>query len=94
MFSSQNLQALYGLLPFELASYIDMLMAPAFTGEEMTDGEYIDLVATVYGKNVADELNDGEVKFNIHGTDGRTNSSTLSAVKLLNVIGTLKTPQK
>ena len=90
VFSSQNLQALYGLLPFELASYIDMLMAPAFTGEEMTDGEYIDSVATVYGKNVADELNDGEVKFNIHGTDDRTNSSSLSAVKLLNVTGTVR----
>ena len=37
--SKENLKNLYDNLPFEVQSYIDMLMAPSFTGEAMTDDD-------------------------------------------------------
>lgn len=89
-FSAETLQKLYELLPFELKSYIDMLMAPSFTGEEISDEEYLDLVGTVYGEKVADELKDASVRFTVYTADGKTRFSRLSAIKLLNSIGTVK----
>lgn len=89
-FSAEKFQKLYELLPFELKSYIDMLMAPSFTGEEISDEEYLDLVGTVYGGKLAEELKDGSVHFMIYTADGKAYLAQLSVVKLLNVIGTVK----
>ena len=55
-FSTKSLQSLYSVLPDDFQSYIDLFMAPSFTGEVMSDSEYLDLVATVYGKPLAAEL--------------------------------------
>lgn len=90
LFSAETLQKLYDLLPFELKSYIDMLMAPSFTGEEISDGEYLDLVGTVYGEKTADELKDGSVRFTVYTADGTARTARLPAVKLLNVIGAVR----
>lgn len=54
--SPANLSALYASLPETVRSYIDLFMAPVFTGESMTKSEYLDLVASVYGQNLADEI--------------------------------------
>lgn len=55
-FSTKSLQSLYSVLPDDFQSYIDLFMAPSFTGEVMSDSEYLDLVAAVYGKPLAAEL--------------------------------------
>ena len=40
----------------EVQSYIDLLMAPVFSGESMPLSEYSDLISSVYGQQIADEL--------------------------------------
>lgn len=44
------------LLPASSRDYLDLLMAPALTGEVMNAEEYRDLTAAAYGKTVAGEL--------------------------------------
>ncbi len=44
------------LLPPSTRDYLDLLMAPALTGEVMDAEEYRDLTAAAYGKTVAGEL--------------------------------------
>lgn len=41
--------------------YADLLMAPCFTGEEISADEYKELVASLYGKQIADELTRGSI---------------------------------
>ena len=49
-------QYIVSLLPEETASYSELLMAPLFTGEIMSADEYTELIAAVYGQQLADEL--------------------------------------
>ena len=58
-------------------------MAPVFTGEEMTDTEYILLIGSVYGKSVADELKNGSFKLTLKNPDGTKGEYNLPLVKLL-----------
>ena len=44
------------LMPSETRDYLDLFMAPAFTGETLTNGEYEELIAATYGKTLATEL--------------------------------------
>jgi hypothetical protein len=44
------------LMPTDTRDYLDLFMAPAFTGETMTVPEYRDVVAAAYGKTLASEL--------------------------------------
>ena len=44
------------LLSAEIVEYLDALMAPLVTGEELTKTEYLALVRSVYGNGIADEI--------------------------------------
>jgi hypothetical protein len=44
------------LLSEEVTDYLSVLMAPVVTGERLSKGEYLDLVASIYGRAVADEI--------------------------------------
>jgi len=44
------------LLSAEISDYLNALMAPIATGEEMTKSEYLELVASFYSKPVSDEI--------------------------------------
>lgn len=45
-----------------IQKYADLLMAPCFTGEELSEAEYKELVASLYGNEIAEELLRGKVK--------------------------------
>ena len=45
-----------GLISPEVGEYLSALMAPLATGESLTKAEYLDLVGSVYGKGIADEI--------------------------------------
>ena len=70
LLSPQNIQKVVALMPDETAVYTDLLVAPVFTGEEMTQEDYIELIAIAYGGQAAAELADSEVKlqFSFPGT--------------------------
>jgi len=54
--SREVLAASLELMPPDTADYIELLMAPVFTGEELAPDEYRELVAAAYGKTIAAEL--------------------------------------
>ena len=86
--SKENLTKLYEYLPFELQSYIDMLMSPSFTGEEMTDEEYLDLIASVYGQKLSDEVKTSRINF-VFVQGDKQKSMSLSLLSVLNTTGDL-----
>lgn len=71
-FSPENIKKLAASLPEETQSFFDLLMAPVFTGEEMTAEEYADLVAVVYGEPLAQELKKSAVELSLVSPDGKT----------------------
>lgn len=54
--SKESVSRTLALLPPETADYLELLMAPVYTGEEMTTAEYQDLIGAAYGKTLASEL--------------------------------------
>ncbi|MDR2159538.1 MAG: hypothetical protein LBP23_05680 [Treponema sp.] len=53
------------LLSPEVSDYLSALMAPLSTGEVLTRAEYLDLVASVYGRAVADEIAGGRIRVSV-----------------------------
>ncbi len=75
-FSPDFFSSVFRMMNEETQGYIDLLMAPAFTGEEMTPEEYIDLLAVVYGKSLADAAEKSAFDLVLQ-TDGKITSSVL-----------------
>lgn len=50
------------LMPSDTIDFVDLLMAPIFSDEVMNEKEYADLVSSMYGPNIANELRDANMK--------------------------------
>lgn len=61
---------LINTLPEKSREYIDLFMAPIFTGENMTTDEYKSLLAAVYGQELANELEKSFVKIALYPPKG------------------------
>ena len=80
--SVENLQKFYELCPEQFQNYIDLFMSPAFTGEEMTTEEYVDLVASVYGQELADEVLTSKLKITLQNNDKKV----IKEISLLDIL--------
>jgi hypothetical protein len=76
--SPAALSALYTSLPETMQSYIDLFMAPAFSGESMTAKDYIELVASVYGRPLADEVAAAQVSISLYPPAGSGAKKSIS----------------
>ncbi|MDR1129337.1 MAG: hypothetical protein LBL20_08510 [Treponema sp.] len=82
------------LLSEEVNAYLSALLAPVATGESLTRAEYLGLVATIYGKPIADEIASATVEVSLEApravtfirggsARGRTARFSLSLPELL-----------
>jgi len=55
-----------GLISPEISMYLSALMTPIATGEKMTKDEYLGLVASVYGKTIADEISSSSIRASVN----------------------------
>jgi len=71
------------LLSAEISDYLNALMAPIATGEEMTKSEYLELVASFYNKAISDEIASSRIRASIEfpGTITKANGGTFSGRK-------------
>jgi hypothetical protein len=53
------------LLSPEIADYLNALMAPIATGEEMNKQEYLELVASFYNRSISDEIANSRIRASI-----------------------------
>jgi hypothetical protein len=56
--SSDTIPEILTLVPSDTVEYLDFLMAPLLTGEQMSEGDYKELIASVYGQTIARELSE------------------------------------
>lgn len=80
--SAKTLQKFYEFCPEQFQTYIDLFMSPSFTGEEMTTEEYVDLVASVYGQELADEV----LTSKLHITLQKNDSKVVKEISLLDLL--------
>jgi len=63
------------LISPEIAAYLNVLMAPIATGEEMTKTEYLALISSIYSKVISDEIAASRINISI-GFPGQVTSAT------------------
>ena len=84
-FTRNNLLKMYDNMPSIMRSYIDLFMAPVFTEEEMSNEEYLELISSVYGQILADEIKTSTVDFIVVLSDGKTKQFSLELIDLINI---------
>lgn len=84
-FSRNNLLKMYDNMPSIMRSYIDLFLAPVFTEEEMSNEEYLELISSVYGQILADEIKTSTVDFIVVLSDGKTKQFSLELIDLINI---------
>ena len=80
-----NLLEFYNNLPEDLQTSLDLFMSPTFTGEEMTNEEYIELVSEVYGQELADELSAATLKIIVESQSGTKKNYSVKIIDILNI---------
>jgi hypothetical protein len=60
-----NGPVILNLLSVEIAAYLNVLMAPLATGEEMTKTEYLALVSSIFSRSISDEIASSRIRASI-----------------------------
>ena len=80
----------------EITDYLDLLMAPVYTGEEITEQEYLELFATVYGESFAKDFENTNFVVKINVLDKIKNIETakdnISSVNFEGNLANIKIP--
>ena len=70
--SPENLKIFAGGLPQSTKNYLDLFMAPVFTGESMSKDDYRMLIASIYGENIAKELDKSTIDVTLAPPKGKS----------------------
>lgn len=79
--SPESMKSMYASLPEATQMYIDLFMAPAFTGDTMTKNEYVELIALVYGEPLANEIKDANLTLVLKAPNSTSNKNSASNVR-------------
>ena len=82
-FSYENLKNFYENADEQLQSDLDLLLAPVFNDEKMSETEYLETIAAFYGEKMAGELAKSFVRLIVIHADGKKQVQKISIPKLL-----------
>lgn len=74
----------------EIVNILDLLLAPVFNDEEMTEEEYLETLASFYGSDASDEIGPCNIKLTLINVDGQKKEASIPLTKLLCLQGRIK----
>lgn len=87
--SAQKLLNFYNASDEELVTFLDMLLAPIFNNEVLSEAEYLDTIAVFYGEEAAKEIGESNFRIVLSAPDGRKSTHIIPMSKLLTLNETL-----
>lgn len=78
-----KLVSFYNQADSQTAMFLDMLLAPVFNDEKMSEEEYLEVLASFYGQEIADEIGAADFRITIKNADGTQSVHTIKITKLL-----------
>lgn len=72
--SRKSLEDFYEAADEQTRMILDLFLAPVFNKEEMSESEYLEMLAAFYGDGAADEIGQSLVKINLISKDGSMES--------------------
>ena len=88
--SPATLQTFYANADEQIISILDILISPAFYGEEISEEEYIETIASLYGNDVAEEMNKSEIYITLKNKSGKVVKKSLPLKTLLTLKQSVK----
>ena len=79
----KSLEDFYVAADEQTRMILDLFLAPVFNNEEMSEEEYLEMVAAFYGDAAAKEIGQSFVKINLISKDGTEETLTLPLSQLL-----------
>ncbi len=70
--------------------FLDMLLAPVFNEEEMSEEEYLEVIASFYGQEIADEIGAASFRISLKNPDGTETVRNIKLTKLLTLNETIR----
>ncbi|MBO4404287.1 MAG: hypothetical protein J5780_03025 [Treponema sp.] len=74
--SPESVKGLSAQFPQESREFLDLFMAPVLTDEKMSIPEYLDLVASVYGDDIAGEIKNASISVSLECPSGKNIKKT------------------
>ena len=88
--SPATLQTFYANADEQIISILDILISPAFYGEEISEEEYIETIASLYGNDVAAEMNKSEIYITLKNKSDKILKKSLPLKTLLTLKQSIK----
>jgi len=73
----------------DIVSVLDLLIAPVFNDEKMSEEEYLETVGSFYGEDASAEIGNCNIKLNLISTEGKRKEVSVPLTKLLTLTETL-----
>lgn len=81
-FSVNALKSFYNSSDEQILQFLDLLLAPVFNDEKMSTSEYLEIIASFYGQELADELKESKLIVTTQNSSKKT-KHTYQLVELL-----------
>lgn len=81
--SPATLQSFYANADEQIISILDILISPAFYGEEISEEEYLETIASLYGNDVAAEMDNSTIFITLKNKNGKVVKKSLPLKTLL-----------
>jgi hypothetical protein len=88
--SPATLQSFYANADEQIISILDILISPAFYGEEISEPEYIETIAALYGNDVATEMDNSTIFITLKNKNGKVVKKSLPLKTLLTLKQSVK----
>ena len=79
----EKLIEFYNTTDSQTVMFLDMLLAPIFNDEKMSEEEYLEVLASFYGEENAEEIKNADFRITLKNTDGTKTVKSLKITKLL-----------
>ena len=81
--SPATLQSFYANADDQIISILDILLSPAFYGEEISEEDYLETIGSLYGNDVASEMDASTIYITLKNKSGKTVKKSLPLKTLL-----------
>lgn len=81
--STVKLMNFYNSSDDQIVMFLDVLLAPVFNDEIMTENEYLETITSFYGNKVSDEISKSSFKVSFTDTDGSKSQFIIPMTRLL-----------
>ena len=81
--SPQSLIKFYNAADSQTVQFLDMLLAPIFNDEKMSQEEYLEVIEAFYGEEIAQEMKASKFRITLKNPDGSQTVQSVPFVKLL-----------